>query len=55
MHCNATTVLKSNSVYKQSKNYHPQIYIEECENSDAKSQKCSMLSDSDKADGRFEV
>ena len=27
MHCNATTVLKIDSVYKQGKNYHPQAYI----------------------------
>ena len=25
MHCNATTVLKIDSVYKQGKNYHPQL------------------------------
>ena len=25
MHCNATAVLKTDSVYKQGKNYHPQV------------------------------
>ena len=30
MHCNATAVLKIDSVYKQGKNYHPQVYAEEC-------------------------
>ena len=30
MHCNATTVLKIDSVYKQGKNYHLQTYVEEC-------------------------
>ena len=30
MYCNATTVLKIDSVYKQGKNYHPQVYVEEC-------------------------
>ena len=30
MHCNATAVLKIDSVYKQGKNYHPQVYVEEC-------------------------
>ena len=25
MHCNATAVLKIDSVYKQGKNYHPQV------------------------------
>ena len=27
MYCNATTVLKIESVYKQSKNYHPQVHV----------------------------
>ena len=27
MHCNATAVLKIDSVYKQGKNYHPQVYV----------------------------
>ena len=45
MYCNATAVLKIDSVYKQSKNYHPQVFVEECKYTDAKSQKCSMLSD----------
>ena len=30
MYCNATAVLKIDSVYKQGKNYHPQICAEEC-------------------------
>ena len=30
MYCNATAVLKINSVYKESKNYHPPVYVEEC-------------------------
>ena len=30
MYCNATAVLKIDSVYKQGKNYHPQTYVEEC-------------------------
>ena len=29
-YCNTTAVLKIDSVYKQSKNYHPQTYVEEC-------------------------
>ena len=53
MHCNATTVLKIDSVYKQGKNYHPQVYVEECKYTDAENQQCSMLSDDD--DGFFEV
>ena len=53
MHCNATSVLKIDSVYKQGKNYHPQAYVEECKYTDAENQQCSMLSDDD--DGYFEV
>ena len=55
MHCNATAVLENNSIYKQSKGCHCQVYIKECKKSDAESQKCSMLSNSDKDDGYFEV
>ena len=29
IYCNVTVVLKIDSVYKQSKNYHPQVYLEE--------------------------
>ena len=53
MYCNATAVLNIDSVYKQGKDYHPQIYIEECKYFDAEKQRCSMLSDDD--DGFFEV
>ena len=34
MHCNAMAVLKFDSVYKQGKNYHPQVYIQECKYTD---------------------
>ena len=54
MYCNATAVLKINSIYKQSKNYHPQVYVEVCKYTDAESQQCSTLNDSDD-DGYFEV
>ena len=47
MHCNATTVSKINSVYKQGKNYHPQVYVEECKYTDVENQQCSMLSHDD--------
>ena len=53
MYCNATAVLKIDSVYKQGKNYHPQVYVEECKYTDAEKQQCNMLSDDD--DGFFEV
>ena len=45
MYCNATAVLKIDSVYKQGKNYHPQVYVEECKYTDAENQQCSMLID----------
>ena len=54
MYCNATAVLKMDSVYKQGKNYHPRVYIEECKYTDAENQQCSMLSDDDD-DEFFEV
>ena len=52
MYCNATAVLKIDSIYKQSKNYHPQVYVEECKYTDAEDQQCNMFSDDD---GFFEV
>ena len=45
MCCNATAALKIDSVYKQGKNYHFQIYVEECKYTDAEKQQCKMLSD----------
>ena len=54
MYFNATAVLKIDSVYKQGKNYHPQVYTEECKYADAEKQQCNMLSDSDN-DGFFQV
>ena len=59
MYCNATAMLKIDSVYKQGKNYHPQTYLEECKYTDAEKQKCNMLSDDDDDDddddGFFQV
>ena len=54
VYCNATAVLKIDSVYKQGKNYHPQTYIEERIYTDVEKQKCYLLSDDDD-DGFFEV
>ena len=51
MYCNATAVLKIDSVYKHGKNYHPQTHFEECKYIDVEKRQCSMLSDDD--DGRF--
>ena len=53
MYCNATAVLKIDSVYKQGKNYHPQVYVEECKYTDVQKRQCNMLSDDD--DGFFEL
>ena len=52
VYCNATAVLKIDSVYKQGKNYHPQVYVDECKHNDAESQQCNMMSDDD---GFFEM
>ena len=54
MYCDATVVLKIDSVYKQSKNYHPQVYVEQCNYTDPEIQQSSMLSDSDD-NGYFEM
>ena len=54
MYCNAMAVLKTDSVYKQGKNYNPQTYVEECKYTDVEKQQHSMLSDDDD-DGFFEV
>ena len=35
MYCNATAVLKIDSVYKQGKNFYPQAYVEESKYTDA--------------------
>ena len=47
--CIATqrAVLKIDSVYKQGKNYHSQIYVKECKYTDAEKQQCNTLSDDD--------
>ena len=55
MHCNATVVLKIDSVYKQGKNYHSQVYVEEFRYTNAEKQQRNMLSDNDDNDGFFEV
>ena len=40
MHSNATAMLKIDSVYKQGKNYHSQVHVEECKYTDAEKQQC---------------
>ena len=50
MHCNATAVLKIDSVWKPERNYRPQVYVEECKYTDAENQQCKMLSDDDDND-----
>ena len=55
MCCNPTAVLKIDSVYKQGKNYHPDVYVEKCKYNDAENRQCNMLSDDDDNDGFFDV
>ena len=52
MYCNATAILNIDSIYKQGKNYHLQVYVEECKYSDPENRQCNMLNDDD---GFFEV
>ena len=40
-------IFKVDSVRKQDKNYHPQVYVEGCKYTDTESQQCKMLSDSE--------
>ena len=48
MVCQTYSVLCINSVYNQSKNYYPQVYIEECKYRKVERLKdCCLLSDSD--------
>ena len=47
IYCNATAVLRIDSVYKQGKNYHPHVYVEECKYADAEKRQCNMFSDDD--------
>ena len=57
MYCNATAVLKIAFVYKQGKNYHSQVYVEEYKYTNGENQQCNMLSDDDDDDddGCFEL
>ena len=48
-------MLKIDSVYKQGKNHHPQVYVEECKYIDAEKQQCNMLGEDDDDDGFFNV
>ena len=43
MYCNTATVI--DSVYKQSKNYHPQIHVKESKCINGESQQCCMFID----------
>ena len=56
MYCHATAVLKIDSVYKQGKKYHLQVYVEQ----HAENRQRNMLSgddddDDDDDDGFFEL
>ena len=54
MYCNETAVLNIDSVYKKSKNYYRQVYVEECKCTVEECQQYRKLSDSND-DGYFEV
>ena len=54
MYCNATAILKIDSVNRQGKNYHAQTYVEECKYTDVENKQFSMLND-DNDEGCFEV
>ena len=43
MYYNATAVLKIDSLYKEGKNYHPQVYFKECEYTDGEKRQRNML------------
>ena len=45
LYCNATAVLKIDSVYKQGKTYHSQVYVEDFKYTNAENQQCNILSD----------
>ena len=47
MYSNVTAVLKIDSIYKQGKNYHPQVHVEECKYTDAGDRQYNMLSHND--------
>ena len=55
MYYNVTALLRIDSVYKQGKNYHPQVYVEECKYTYAENRQCNMLSNDDDDDGLLEV
>ena len=45
--CEATTVLKVGSIYKQGSNYYPQVYVKEAKIMSVENSKCRLLSDSE--------
>ena len=45
--CEATAILKIESVYNQGKNSYPQFYLEECRYIENSTQTCTLLSDSE--------
>ena len=54
IYCQATAILRIDSVYKQGKNHHPQVYVEECKYITIEKQQHVMLSDdNDDDDDRF--
>ena len=55
MSCNATAMLKIDSIYKQGKSYHPQVYVAASRYTNAENGQCNILSDDDGDDGFFKM
>lgn len=47
LYCTTTAVLKVDSGNKPSKNDHPEVNVKDCKCTDAESQRCNILSNSD--------
>ena len=45
--CEATAILKIDSIYSQGKNFDPQAYLEECKYIENDTQTCTLLIDSE--------
>ena len=47
VYCNTTAVLKIDTVYRQGKNHHPQVYLEECKYTTIEKQQYTILRDNE--------
>ena len=55
MYCSAAAVLRIFSACKQGKNYHSCVYVKNFMYTDAKTQQCNVLSDSDDDDENISI